>query len=413
MTRGGKGSAAPGRIRRVLPGIVLLFVVAHFSHHLLTALPVPLLPFIRNEFSLDYTRAALVVSAFAVPYGFSQLPAGWLGDRFGPRRLLLVGISGVALAGLLVGISTQYALLLAGLALMGALGGGYHPSAPQLISSVVEPSRRGSALGFHMIGGSASYFLAPLLAAGLAASFGWRTPFISLAMPAFLLGIAFYVLLGRHQKASAAKEVTSPETSDAPPEASVNWLRLGAFIALSGFVAAAVLAVLAFIPLYLVDVFDYTEGRSAVAVSLFYSTGLWAAVVGGYASDRLGKIPVVVSLAILSGPAMVLMGLASSAVAVMGVVLVLGVALYARAPASEAFVLAESPPGRRSTVLGIYYFGAMEGNGVLAPVVGYLIDRFGFATAFEISGIGMVVVAALCTLLMVRARGPLRSSVRD
>ena len=55
-------------------------------------------------------------------------------------------------------------------------------------------------------------------------------------------------------------------------------------------------------------------------------------------------------------------------------------------------------------MLGVYYFGAMEGNGVLAPVVGYLIDRFGFTTAFEISGIGMVVVAALCTLLIVRAR---------
>ncbi|MFW6056036.1 MAG: MFS transporter [Chloroflexota bacterium] len=412
MTRREKDIAVPGRVRRVLPGIVLLFVVAHFSHHLLTALPVPLLPFIRNEFSLDYTRAALVVSAFAVPYGFSQLPAGWLGDRFGPRRLLLVGISGVALAGLLVGISTQYAMLLAGLALMGALGGGYHPSAPQLISSVVEPSRRGSALGFHMIGGSASYFLAPLLAAGLAASFGWRTPFIALAMPAFMLGVAFYVLLGRHQKASAAKEVSSSETSESV-EVDVNWLRLGSFIALSGFVAAAVLAVLAFVPLYLVDVFDYTEARSAVAVSLFYSTGLWAAVVGGYASDRLGNIPVVVSLAMLSAPAMVLMGLASSAAAVMVFVLVLGVALYARAPASEAFVLAESPRGRRSTVLGIYYFGAMEGNGVLAPVVGYLIDRFGFTTAFEISGIGMVVVAALCTLLIVRARGPLRPSARN
>ena len=403
MTRGPKGEAVSGRMRGVVPGIVLLFVVAHFSHHLLTALPVPLLPFIRNEFSLDYTRAALVVSAFAVPYGFSQLPAGWLGDRFGPRRLLLVGISGVALAGLLVGISTQYALLLAGLALMGALGGGYHPSAPQLISSVVEPSRRGRALGFHMIGGSATYFLAPLLPAGLAASFGWRMPFISLAMPAFLLGIVFYVLLGRHQKATAAQEVASPEPSESD-EADVNWMRLGAFIALSGFVAAAALAVLAFVPLYLVDVFDYSEARSAVAVSLFYSTGLWAAVVGGYASDRLGNIPVVVSLAILSGPAMVLMGLAPSAVAVMGVVLVLGVALYARAPASESFVLAESPPRRRSTVLGVYYFGAMEGNGVLAPVVGYLIDRFGFTTAFEISGIGMVVVAALCTLLIVRAR---------
>lgn len=378
----------------------MLFVLAHFSHHLLTALPVPLLPFIRNEFSLDYTRAALVVSAFSVPYGISQLPAGWLSDRFGPRRLLLVGISGVAVAGLLVGVSTQYALLLAGLALMGALGGGYHPSAPSLISSVVEPSHRGSALGFHMIGGSASYFLAPLLAAGLAAGYGWRAPFVVLAVPAFLLGIGFYVLLGRQQKAASRSE---PSAAVAPVDGrETDWIRIAGFIALSGFLAAALQAVLAFVPLYLVDVFGYSEPSAAAVIALFYSTGLWAAVAGGYVSDRLGNVPVVVVLALMTGPAMIVMGSTSSEALIMGLVLVLGVALYARAPASEAFLLSESPPSRRSTVLGVYYFGAMEGNGVLAPIVGYLIDRFGFTIAFESAGIGMVSVAAICTLVLVR-----------
>jgi MFS family permease len=260
MTQRAKDASRLARVRRVFPGVVLLFVVAHFSHHLVTALPVPLLPFIRNEFSLDYTRAALVVSAFSVPYGISQLPSGWLSDRFGPRRLLLVGISGVALGGLVVGISAHYAVLLAGLALMGVLGGGYHPSAPILISSVVEPSRRGSALGLHMIGGSASYFLAPLVAAGLAASFGWRLPFIALAIPGFLLGLGFYVLLGRHQKAVAAKRSA---TSAAPPlqVRTTDWVRLISFIALSGCLAAASMAMLAFVPLYLVDAFDYPEAR--------------------------------------------------------------------------------------------------------------------------------------------------------
>ena len=59
-------TAADSRVtmfRRAVPGVVLLFALAHLAHHLVTALPVPLLPFIRDEFNLDYTRAALVVSA--------------------------------------------------------------------------------------------------------------------------------------------------------------------------------------------------------------------------------------------------------------------------------------------------------------------------------------------------------------
>ena len=76
-----------------------LFVMGHFSHHVLTTITVPLIPFIRNTFALDYTQSGLVVSAFTLAYGFGQLPAGWLADRIDPRKLMTVGISGVALAG--------------------------------------------------------------------------------------------------------------------------------------------------------------------------------------------------------------------------------------------------------------------------------------------------------------------------
>ena len=47
-------------IRSLFSGLLPLFVLAHFGHHLLTALPVPMLPLIRDEFTLDYTQSGLV-----------------------------------------------------------------------------------------------------------------------------------------------------------------------------------------------------------------------------------------------------------------------------------------------------------------------------------------------------------------
>jgi len=85
--------------------LIALLAGAHFSHHVLTALLVPLLPFIRDEFGLSYAQSGIVTSAFTLSYGLAQLPAGWLSDRVGPRYMLLVGISGVAVAGALVGLS--------------------------------------------------------------------------------------------------------------------------------------------------------------------------------------------------------------------------------------------------------------------------------------------------------------------
>jgi MFS family permease len=396
------------RLRSILPArIVVLFGLAHLAHHLVTALPVPLLPFIRDEFALDYTRAGLVVSAFMIPYGFSQVPAGWLADRFGARRLLLVGISGVALTGLIVGLSLSYTMLLASLALMGLVGGGYHPAAPSAISQVTEPSRTGSALGVHMMGGSASYFLAPLAAGALAAVWGWRMPFVGLAIPAFIFGVVLFALLGRRKFTLSAQPIAVSQSPSAKRQSGgvlgVDWPRMVTFLVLSNTAAAAVLAVLAFIPLYLVDVYGYAEHNAAMAVALFYSTGLWAAVLGGSLSDRIGRVYVVVGFALLSALTLAVLDFAGSAFIVMGLLLLLGVGHYCRAPASESYVLKHTPAGKRSSVLGLYYFGSMESSGLLVPGVGFLLDRFGFALTFTLTGVVMLIVTVICAAVLLRA----------
>jgi MFS family permease len=392
------------RVSRVVPGLVLLFALAHFAHHLVTALPVPLLPFIRSEFDLDYTKAALVVSAFSVSYGFSQLPGGWLADRFGARRLVLIGISGVALAGLVVGLSTSYTMLLVVLFVMGALGGGYHPSAPAAIAQVTDPAHRGRALGFHMIGGSASFFLAPLAAGALAAVWGWRMPFMALAIPSIVYGVAFFLIIGRRERAAHVLKATIASSSGAVQthgaDAGINWTRMVTFLMLTSVSSAFVLAVIAFVPLYIVDVHGYSERDGAAAVALFYSTGLWAAVAGGYLSDRIGRVRVVVLFGLLAGPALAVLDLSGSIVAVMAIVLFLGAGHYVRSPAAESYIVGHTPAGKRSTVLGVYFFGSIEASGVLAPVVGFLIDRYGFHTSFLLSGVGLLLITVVCAVVL-------------
>jgi len=382
---------------------VVLFALAHLSHHLVTALPVPLLPLIRDDFGLDYTRAALVISAFSIPYGLAQLPAGWLADRFGPRRLILLSISGVSLAGLAVGLSTHYVALLVALGIMGALGGGYHPSAPPLIAAVTEPSRRGRALGVHMIGGSASYFLAPLAAAAFAAAWGWRMPFVALAIPSIIYGVVFYLILGRRERRAApAAAPVAPAASGA--DGRIDWTSMVAFLVLTGVCGAIVTSTVSFIALYLVDVLGHTEHTAALAIALVYSAGLWAAVVGGLLSDRFGSVRVIGGLAIVSAPVIAILGLVRSDVVLVVLLLLLGATMYARAPGSEAYIVERTPRGKRSTVLGIYYFGSLEGSGVLAPVFGALIDRFGFGVAFGAGGALLFVVSVACLLVLRHAR---------
>src|SRR3989442_6040406 len=57
-----------------------------------------LLPSIIDELQLSYTRAGLLASAFFYAYVIMQIPSGLLGDRFGRRRILVLGLLGGALA---------------------------------------------------------------------------------------------------------------------------------------------------------------------------------------------------------------------------------------------------------------------------------------------------------------------------
>jgi len=387
----------------LLPGLLPLFVLAHFAHHLVTALPVPLLPLIRDDFALDYTQSGLVLSAFTLSYGVSQLLGGWLTDRIGPRILITMGICGVGLGGLLVGLSQTYVMMIAFLVLMGLLGGGYHPASPPLVSTLVESKNRGRALGFHLIGGSASFFLAPLIAAAIALVWGWRGSFITLAVPTIVFGIVFYILLGRLADTKQDQDKIISGHNQTPP--TVHRLHhLVPFIILSTFTGAVTLATISFIPLFVVDHFGISREVAAALIAVIYFAGLWASPLGGHLSDRLGRVPVLLTVCFMAGPVIYLLNLVPYGLGFGAILLIIGMVLYIPQPASEAYIVGQVSERHRSSILGIYYFSAIGGTGVLTPVIGYLIDHFGFYLTFTLTGAVLVTVTLVCSIFLWRSR---------
>lgn len=378
-------------------------MLAHFGHHLLAALLMPLLPFIRDDFALDYTQAGWVVSAFTLSYGISQLPAGWLADRIGPRKVITMGISGVALAGLLVGLSPTYVMMMVFLVLLGAMGGGYHPSAVPLLAAAVEPKNRGRVLGFHQIGGTSSFFLAPLIAATVANALGWRGSFIVLSIPLIVFGIIFYVVISRWGDIrEAVHEMPNGHAETLPTTG--GWRRLAAVLTLSITGDVLIFSTISFIPLFLVDHFSVTEETAAALLSLVFSAGLWAGPLGGYLSDRLGKVPLILVVSLIAGPVIYLLGLAPFGMSIFAVLLISGVVMFIRMPVSEAYIVSQTSERNRSTILGIYYFSSRGGPGLVMPVMGYLFDQYGFSTSFTIVGATMVAVTIVCSIFLWRSR---------
>jgi len=389
--------------RLLFSGLLPLFILAHFGHHMVGAMLRPLMPMIRTDLDLNYTQVGIVLSVFAVTFGISQLPGGWLADRIGTRLVVTIGVSGVALAGLLIGFSPSYTALIAFLALAAIMGGGYHPASATAISASVPSEHRGRALGFHLIGGSSSLWVTPLLAAPIAVAWGWRGSYIALSIPAIILGIVLYILIGRYTQVRTTQPQI-PDDSTLTTPSRIRWGQLAPFLIMSVATGMMVRSVSAYLSLYAVDHFGLAEATAAILVTIAPGVGLFAAPLGGYLADRFGGVPVVIVVSILAGPLIYLMGVAPDIPTLIVVLIIIGFISNTRMPASEAYIIGHTPEHRRSTILGFYFFAGAETAGLLTPVIGNLIDRFGFRSSFSIASATVAAVTVVCSLFLWRNR---------
>ncbi len=378
-----------------------MFVAAHFSHHLMTALPVPLLPFIRDDFGLDYRQSAWIISAFSLAYGFSQLPAGWLADRISRSYVIAIGILGVAMAGVLLGLSHTYVMTILLLVLMGLLGGGYHPGATPWISSAAGEKSQGRALGFHFVGGGTGFFVAPIVATAIAAAWGWHTSFLILAGPSAVFGLIFLLFL-RQQTRSSRLLTVSAQQKIRPTAGQNRWRSLIALLVMS-LIAGGFGSVMSFLALYLVDQFGVSKqvAGSLVAVSSF--AGLWAGPLGGHLSDRIGRLPIIITCSFLAGLFTLSLKFVPYGIGLFAVLLLMGINLYLSAPVSEAFIMGQTSQKNRSTIYGLYYL-AGQGGALFAPLMGSLIDGIGFRTTAMIAGIAIAAVTAASSYFLITGR---------
>jgi MFS family permease len=180
------------------------------------------------------------------------------------------------------------------------------------------------------------------------------------------------------------------------------------FVLLSTFTQAILTSIIPFIPLMLVDQFGVDKASAAYYLALIFSAGLWISPFGGYLCDRFGGIPVLISVCLLTVPVIYLLNVLPYGPGTGLLLFLIGVIIYIRQPVSEAFIVGEAPVEMRSTMLGLYYFAGMEAGGVLTPAMGYLIDRIGFAGAFQAAAGAVLVITLICLLRFRRKNGHLR-----
>jgi len=369
------------------------------------------LPFFYDFFvrELGWSRAQ-VTSGNAVAklvigplFGFF---AGVAVDRFGPRRLMLVGVLLAGLAPIGLGGTTTL-LAFYTFYLMNALGyvtGGPLPN--QVMLSRWFDSGRGKAMGIAYLGIGVGGALVPLLAHALTEAIGWRSALkvLGVLMIAIALPLVFFVREAEAESGKAALPA-SPAAGAGGSDSILDVLRQPAFYLLAlGSMASigAVGGTTQNLKLYFAMDRGMAQGRVAELISLVLVGSIAGRLLMGWLADRWPRKRVMILIYLIVAGTIPLLWAASSPIALRAAAVAFGVGLggdYMIIPLMAADLFGLKRMGR---VMGIVLTADGVAEAVVPMAVATLRDRTGsYAPGFALLVTLAVLGAGAISLLPV------------
>ena len=145
-------------------------------------------PTLRREFGATLSDAQWVLSVYVLALGVTTPVSGYLADRFGIKRVYILGIGIFAFGSLLCGLSPSLGLLIVARALQGFGGGIALPLGPAQLYRAFPPKEQGTALGIFGIALVVAPALGPILGGWLVDLQIWRAIFF-VNVPIGILGV--------------------------------------------------------------------------------------------------------------------------------------------------------------------------------------------------------------------------------
>jgi len=210
--------------------------------------------------------------------------AGWIVDRFGPRRLMMIGI--LMAGGALVGLGSISSLgLFYFFYLFNALGyvcGGPLPN--QVLLTEWFDRSRGKAMGFAYLGIGIGGATVPWISHALAQHFGWQTSLRLLGLLMVVASLPLVLLLKERPARTTVGAVTSPSPMAAFKRSSFYLLTVGSMCSI-----AAVSGTQQNLKLFLSLDRHFTQGDAAKVLSLVLACSIVGRLLIGWLADRFSK----------------------------------------------------------------------------------------------------------------------------
>jgi len=394
----GRPSSIPGSARRERAITLLLLFLCQGLQQVGFAAVALFLPRIRDDLALSFTAGGVLAAGSTLIYAFMQIPAGFLSDRFGPRRVFLPGCLGVMVVTLGFGFIATYWHAVALMLANGLFRSLVFAPGMVLVASLFSPSRRATSMGGYIGASFLFTIVLNLVGPNLANALGWRAIFIGVGGAGLLSAVVFSRLAkggGEGGPTAHVRDIV------ALARYRVMWLASGIQYAR----LAIVTGVTFWLPTLLVEEHALSLEHAGFVVALSSAFTAPSNLIGGYVSDRLRKPALVI------GGALAVLTVTTASIGTLAMLPLVIVAVCVNAMFMQVYFgsLFSAPievigQRRAGMASGFGNFFANLGSFTFAYVLGAVKDLTG---SFQIGFLMLAALAALgvaLSLLLARER---------
>ena len=195
---------APQPINR--PAVTLCVILAVIMQALDTTIANVALPYMQGSVSASADQINWVLTSYIVAAAIMTPPSGFLANRFGRKRILMVAVVGFVIASILCGIAQSLVEIVAFRLLQGFFGAALVPLGQSVLLDIYTVEERGSAMAVFGVSVMVGPVLGPVIGGWLTDHYSWRWVFyinVPLGVLAFA-GISFFL---RETRTSAAAKL--------------------------------------------------------------------------------------------------------------------------------------------------------------------------------------------------------------
>lgn len=378
--------------------VALLWVVA-FLNYVDRQVIYALFPLLESDLGLAGGQLGMLSAAFLWVYALASPFGGYIADRFGRARVVLLSLMVWSAVTWATGQARNYPELIAARALMGFSEAFYIPAALALIAAHHGERTRATATGLHQSGLYVGIVIGGAAGGWLGQSYGWRAPFNILGAA----GLAYCVLaaFGLHK---ASGTTAAPSRLQLAQSLRKLWALAGFWRLTAAFTAVGLAnwLVYTWLPLYLYEHFRMTLASAGFSATFYIQAASFAGIfVGGLLGDfwavrrARGRILLQAAGLAAAAPCLFLVGSTHSFAVLIAALIAFGLGRGAYDSNAMPVLCQIAPDELRSTGYGVFNFCSCVAGGVAAALAGGLKASLGLGTAFQAAGLVLLLAAWL------------------